>query len=195
MRRVAAALRARGVEPVETREPGGTPVAEAIRRLLLEPGRRLAPAEELLLIVTARAHHVAEVIRPALEAGRVVLCDRFHLSTLAYQGAGRGLPTEEIRRLNDRATGGLGPDLTVVLDVRPETGFARKSGGADRMERSGAEFHERVARAYRALAASEPRVVLVDGERPESEVAAEVARVLAARLPGTFGPAAGLDDT
>lgn len=188
LQRVAAALRERGLDPVVTREPGGTPVGEAVREILLDPSRRLDPQTELLLILTARAALVRQVVRPALEAGRVVLGDRYDLSTLAYQGGGRGLPMDEIRRLNARATGGLRADLYVVLDVGASEGMGRKAGTpADRIEQGGREFHERVAEAYRELARSEPDVVRVEATREPDAVYEEVRTALAARFPETVG--------
>lgn len=192
LQRVAVALRDRGLDPVVTREPGGTPVGEAAREILLDPSRRLDAATELLLILVARAALVRQVIRPALEAGRVVLCDRYDLSTLAYQGGGRGLPIDEIRQLNARATGGLRADLYVVLDVEASEGLGRKAGTpVDRIEGGDRTFHERVAEAYRELAAAEPDVVRVDATREPDAVYEDVRRVLAERFPETVGAGAG----
>lgn len=190
LERVAAALRARGIEPVVTREPGGTPVGEAVREILLDARRRLEPEMELLLILTARAALVRQVIRPALEADRVVLSDRYDLSTFAYQGGGRGLPVEEIRRLNERATGRLRADLYIVLDVGAGEGLQRKAGRPpDRIEGGGAEFHDRVARAYRELADTEPDVVRVEAIRGPDAVYQEIERLLAERFPEVLGAA------
>lgn len=192
LQRVAAALRERGIDPVVTREPGGTPVGEAVREILLDARRRLDPEMELLLILTARAALVREVIRPALEADRVVLSDRYDLSTFAYQGGGRGLPIEEIRRLNERATGRLRADLYIVLDVSAGEGLHRKAGRPpDRIEGDGPEFHDRVARAYRELADSEANVVRVEATRGRDAVYEEIERVLAERFPKTLGADAG----
>ena len=191
LQRVAAALRERGLDPVVTREPGGTPIGEAVREILLDPSRRLDAATELLLILVARAALVRQVIRPALEAGQMVLCDRYDLSTLAYQGGGRGLPVDEIRRLNARATGGLRADLYVVLDVGASEGMGRKAGTpADRIEGGGPAFHERVAESYRALAASEPDVVRVEATREPDAVYEEIHRALVERFPQTVGAGA-----
>ena len=190
---LATALVARmqedGIEPVMVREPGGTPVAEALRRELLDPGRSWSAEMELLYMTTARADLVTRVIRPALEHGKVVLSDRYDLSTLAYQGAGRGLPMEHVRWVNQSATGGLAPDLTLVLDLAPELGRARQrlaGKGADRMEREGAAFHDRVAAAY--LAATGAGVHHLEaGASPEQVLDAAWSRLTAAR-PETFRP-------
>ncbi len=142
-----------GLDPVTVREPGGTTVAETLRAELLSPGRTWTPEMELLYMTAARADLVTKVIRPALEAGKVVLSDRYDLSTFAYQGAGRGLPMEHVRWVNRCATGGLVPDVTLVLDLAPEVGRERQRAagkGADRMEQEGVAFHDRVAAAYLA---------------------------------------------
>ncbi|HET9071777.1 MAG TPA: dTMP kinase [Acidimicrobiales bacterium] len=182
-----------------TREPGGTPVGERIRNLLLDPvpaapggAGGLAPRTEALLLLAARAEHVAAVIRPALEAGRDVVCDRFAGSTLAYQGWGRGLPVAELRSLSGWAAAGCEPDLVVLLQVPPAVGAARlaaRGRAADRMEGAGASFFERVEEGFAALAAADPdRWVVVDGDGTvdavAERVAAAVAGRLAARTPG-----------
>lgn len=149
---LAARYRAAGIEPVMVREPGGTPVAEALRGALLESGRQWTPERELLYMVTARADLVARVIRPALDAGRVVVSDRFDLSTRAYQGAGRGVAVGQLEWVNAAATGGLQPDLTLILDLPPEAGLARQVTGGmaqDRLDRESPDFHARVAAFYR----------------------------------------------
>jgi dTMP kinase len=162
-----------GSEVVLTQEPGGTPLGRGIRRLLLDPrDERVDPMAEALLYFADRAQHVAELIRPALAAGRIVLCDRYVDSTLAYQGYGRGLPLDALRSLAAVATGGLRPDLTLFLDVPVETGLARvaRRGGADRLESEIREFHERVRDGYQALIAADPeRFVRVQGtDAPEA---------------------------
>jgi len=181
-------LAAAGVPQLLTREPGGTTAGESIRRVLLH-GDELGARAELLLILAARAVLVEEVIRPALAEGRVVVADRFDLSTLAYQGYGRGLPLDEVRRLNLFATGGLRPDLTLVLDVAWETGVARREREgrvSDRIERAGTEFHARVAEAYRLLAREEAGVERVDGEGSVAEVSERIRRVLRSRFAETI---------
>jgi dTMP kinase len=181
--RAAEYLRSRGVDPLVTREPGGTPLAEKLRALVLEPGHApVGATAELLIMFAARASHVDEVIRPALAAGRCVLCDRFTDATEAYQGAGRGVEAAWIRTLAGIAHPGLAPDLTIVFDVPASIASARLAGrgaGQDRIESEDAAFFERVRRAYLAIAAREPgRVRIVDATRPASEVAAGVALLI-----------------
>lgn len=177
------------------REPGGTELSEAIRDLLKHhpAGARMTPETELLLMNAARAQLVGEVIRPALAAGEMVVCDRFHHSTLAYQGWGRGLPLGRVREVVSFAVGDLLPDLTLLLWVPPEVSLARQrarvlSGGgdADRFEREGSGFFERVAEGYRHLAQEEPgRVVLLDATPPIECVHERIWEIVAARWPAT----------
>jgi len=185
--RAADGLRTRGIEPLVTREPGGTPLAEQLRALVLEHGHGTVGATaELLLMFAARASHVAEVIRPALAAGRCVLCDRFTDATEAYQGGGRGIDANAIRQLAAIAHPDLAPDLTIVFDVPAAVASARLAGrgaGQDRIESEDAHFFERVRAAYHAIAAREPaRVRIVDAARPEAEVARSVAELIGAAL-------------
>lgn len=187
--RAAAHLRGRGIEPLVTREPGGTPLAEKLRTLVLEPGNGpLDATTELLMMFAARASHVTEVIRPALAAGRCVLCDRFTDATEAYQGAGRGVNRNWIRALAGIAHPGLDPDLTVVFDVPATVANARlavRGARQDRIEAEDAGFFERVRAAYLDIAVREPgRVRVVDATRPEAEVAISVAALLDSALAG-----------
>lgn len=178
-----------GVPFTLAREPGGTPVGEAIRRVVLDQGDLTMPPEtELFLILGARAAFVRDVVRPSLEAGKVFLADRFDLSTLAYQGFGRGLDLEEVRRANRMATGGLRPDLCLVLDVSAEVGLRRKgaAGPGDRIEREGASFLGRVTEGYRTLALQEPGVRLMDAGGTPEEVHASIRRTLVRLYPETF---------
>lgn len=176
-----------GIKHVLTREPGGTSVGEEIRAILLH-GSDIPAETELLLMNAARAVFVAEVVKPALAAGDVVIADRFSLSSLAYQGYGRGLPLEDVRRICAFAAGGLEPDLTIVLDVPMEESEQRRSSrGADRIERAGAQFHQRVAGAYRLLPGSERNVELISGVGTTAEVHGRIVALLAARFPETFG--------
>lgn len=152
---LAERCRRAGLDPVVVREPGGTPVAEALRRELLDHDREWTPEAELLFMVTARADLVTRVIRPALAAGRLVLSDRFDLSTLAYQGAGRGVDATAIAWANRAATGGTTPDLTLVLDLPVAAGLARQVASGkrqDRLDQEDQAFHRRVAEFYRAAA-------------------------------------------
>ena len=168
---LAARLRQEGTELLVVREPGGTEAAEAIRRILLAPESDLAPVSELYLFLAARADLVSKRIRPALDAGNVVVADRFELSTLAYQVGGRGLDESLVRSANQAATGGLRPDLTLILDVPPRTGLSRiqKAGGAfDRIEREDEGFHQRVAETFRR--ASGNGLVHLDGAQSPEQV-------------------------
>jgi dTMP kinase len=186
----AAHLRSRGIDPVVTREPGGTPLAEQLRALVLEPGHGpVSPTAELLIMFAARASHVEDVIRPALDAGRCVLCDRFTDCTEAYQGGGRGSDAGAIRALAAIAHPGLTPDLTLVFDVPEAVANERLAGrgaGQDRIESESGEFFGRVRRAYVAIAKREPaRVRIVDATRPEAAVAANVAALIDAVVDAT----------
>lgn len=174
---LATALAERGFDVVLAREPGGTPVGERIRDLLLARDGRLSPATEVLLFNASRAEHVAEVLRPALAAGRVVVCARFADSTLAYQGQGSGQPLETLRAVIAYATGGLAPDRTILLDLPVEAGLARKRGGdVTRFEaRYDTAYHERVRAGFLAMAAAEPRRwTVVDADRDPDLVFADV---------------------
>lgn len=169
-----------------TREPGGTPIGEAVRRVLLEPSHAcMNPITELLLYEAARAQHVAERIQPALAAGTVVLCDRFADSTTAYQGAGRALPMEMVLRLHEQACQGTWPDLTIVIDVPAEEGLARvaREDVPDRLEREPVAFHRRVREAFLRLAEREPaRVKVVDGMQTIDRVATAIYKHVEALL-------------
>lgn len=186
--RLAEFLRSRGREVVCTREPGGTPIAERIRGLLLDPEHTaMSATTELLLYAAARAQHVDELIRPALEAGKDVISDRFADSTTAYQGAGRGLSPEAVMPLHETATRGVWPDLTMVLDLPAEEGLRRaaNTGASDRLEREPLDFHQRVREEFLRLAQREPgRVKVVDASRSPEEVAAEIRSHLEALLLG-----------
>ena len=188
MQRLERCLRRRGFSVECTREPGGTPLAEAIRRLLLEPRYGVVDARaEILLYAAARAQHVAERIRPALAAGKIVLCDRFTDSTIAYQGYGRRLGLELVRQVNELATGGLTADLTLLIDVPVAVGLARRGqGAADRLEQEDLTFHRRVRQGYLELSRQEPqRVRLIDGTRSSDAVWSQIAAAVAPLL----GPA------
>jgi len=171
-----------GADALAVREPGGTPAGERIRELLKDPSVALTPEAEALLFAAARAQLVADVIRPALDEGRVVVSDRFLDSSLAYQGAGRGLGVEEVANINRWATGGLTPDLTILLEIDPSAAAAR-AGEADRFEEEGAALQREVGAAYDRLAAADPaRWRRVEADRPPRAVHADVvAAVEAAR--------------
>lgn len=177
-----AALLAARLGAVLTREPGGTEVGRRIRAIVLDPSlpSPLDSRAEALLMAADRAQHVAEVIRPALARGDDVVSDRFAGSTLAYQGYARGLDLDELARISSWATGGLEPDLVVLLDVAPEVAAARMGRALDRMELAGDDFHRRVAEGYRALAATDPRWVVIDGAGTVDDVAERVAKAVAA---------------
>jgi dTMP kinase len=163
-----------GEQALGVREPGGTPVGERVRELLKDASTEIEPETEALLFAAARAELVARVVRPALEAGKVVVSDRFLDSSLAYQGAARGLGVEEVERVNRFATGGVVPDLTILLEIEPAAAAAR-SGEEDRFEGEGRVLQERVLAAYEELADADPaRWRRVDADRPPGEVHAEV---------------------
>lgn len=172
-------LRRRGIKVLRTREPGGTPLGQSLR-LLLKSNEPMAPMSELMLFEAARAQLVQQVIRPFLDQGGVVIADRFTSSTMAYQGYGRGLDRELIERLNREATGGLEPDLTVLLDLPVETALGRKGSGksggnGDTFDDAPVDFHRKIRRGYSALAASDPEGWLVlDGQRPPEELSREI---------------------
>lgn len=185
LHRLVERIRSAGVEALALREPGGTVLGDRIREMLLDPAHGEMDAHaELLLYEASRAQLVAEVIRPALKRDAVVVCDRFTDSTLAYQGGGRGLGIDFVRRLNDAATAGLRPDVTVVLDLPVAEGLRRATrGGADRLEAEDAAFHARVRDAFLALATAEPeRVVVVDASGSVAVVASRIEHALAPRL-------------
>lgn len=196
LRLLTAWLDARGAPYVAVREPGGTPLGDEIRTILLDPKRELSARTEALLFMTSRAELVDRVIRPALERGELVIADRFFLSTYAYQVHGRGLPFAEVRAANAIATGGLVPDCTLLLTLRAAERAARAAarGAADRIESAGDDFHERVAAAFARFASadwqqSHPEcgpIVDVDASGSEGTVFSRVLAALAARWPRTF---------
>lgn len=176
-------LEMRGVEVIQTREPGGTPLAEEIRELLLTPrDEPVAELTELLLMFAARAQHIERCIRPALERGAWVLCDRFTDATYAYQGGGRGLDQSRIARLETLVQGALKPDLTILLDLPAREGMARARARSapDRFESEAVAFFERVRHCYLQRAAAEPRrFAVIDAAPPLEQVQAEIRRALA----------------
>ncbi|ADC71762.1 thymidylate kinase [Thioalkalivibrio sp. K90mix] len=179
---VVESLRATGIEPECTREPGGTALGERLRGLLLDPDLPgMCPEAELLLMFAARAQHLASVIRPALAAGRWVVSDRFTDASFAYQGAGRGLGAERVARLEDWVQGDLRPDLVLLLDIDPATGLERavQRGRRDRIEREALEFFARVREAYLERARAYPEHYrVIDGHGTPEQVADSVRRAL-----------------
>jgi len=182
-RRLAAALRAAGRDVLHTREPGGTAVAEAVRRVLLDPALSVDPLTELFLYEASRAQHTREKLLPALAARRIVVSERYTLSTDVYQGLARGLGLPLTRALNRYATEGLRPDLTFVIDL-PDAEFARRDRGRahDRLESEPAAFRRRVRAGYRRLARRAPRTILLDGRRGEDELHDEILARVRRRL-------------
>jgi dTMP kinase len=180
-------LTTRGHAARATFEPGGTPVGAAVRAIVLDTAHTgLAPRAEVLLYAADRAQHAAAVLRPTLAEGGIVVTDRYIDSSLAYQGAGRTIPLEEVATISRWATEGLRPDLTVLLDLPPETGLARARGRAvaDRLESESLDFHERVRATFLALAAAAPeRYLVLDATRGVEELAADV-RARVGALPG-----------
>jgi len=187
VRRLAAALEARGIGVVTTREPGGSPGAEEIRRLMVEgePGR-WNPITETLLAYAARADHVARTIGPALTAGKWVLSDRFSDSTFAYQGVGRGLDRETIRRIDSAVLDDFSPDLTLVLDLDVATGLGRalaRPGAENRFEKFGTEFHEKLRQAFLDIAKRFPeRCKVIDASGNEDQVAEAIFTAVSRRF-------------
>lgn len=189
--RLEASLALEKHSVLRTREPGGTELAEEIRKLILDVRQEpVHPQTELLLFLAARAQHVRSRIKPALEAGQIVLCDRFTDATLAYQGGGRWVPEAQLRQWNDWTTGGLEPDLTFLLNVPVTAGIQRakkRQGffGLDRIEREGSGFLEQVRSEYLKIAEREPnRIRVLDGLLPEDELAETILSDVKSRLAG-----------
>ncbi len=190
---VAQRVRQSGADPVLVREPGGTPVAEAARKVFLDPELDTGPVAELFLVLAARADLVANILRPALEAGRIVISDRYDYSTMAYQVIGRGLDRHLVAQANTLATGGLRPDLTIVLDVPAGVGRERQAQAQkrpDRIELAEDDMHERVARFFADLQGE--HIVHVDGTRPAVEVEQRAWELMAPLVRETIGARAGL---
>jgi dTMP kinase len=176
---LAEALESRGLTVLRTREPGGTPIGEKLRSLVLDHGHGHIDAHtEALIFAASRAAHASQVIRPALERGEIVLTDRYIDSSVAYQGAGRDLGTDAVRDLNEWATSGLRPDLTVLLDVDPALGRRRRTAGdapEDRLESEADEFHARIRAAFLELAVARPETYLVlPAQLPVGDLAARI---------------------
>ena len=183
LRRTKEYLLDKGIDVVTTREPGGTPISEKIRGLLLDPeNKAMVDRCELLLYAAARAQHLAEVIVPALNEGKAVLCDRFSLSTAAYQGYGRGLDLSLPEAVHSVAAAGVRPDVTLVVDVPVEVGAMRgavsRGEPKDRLEQEKSDFFERVRQGFLAEAEKDDTIRVIDGTRSEEEVFAEIAALL-----------------
>jgi dTMP kinase len=195
-RLLAIWLREQGYDVIATQEPGATKVGMRLRALLLDTAHTgMSPRAETLMYAADRAEHVDTLIRPALERGAVVVTDRFVDSSLAYQGRGRNLPLAEIAGLNRWATGGLRPDLTILLDLPPMAGLVRRAPSADRLEAEPAEFHQRVREGFLAQARAEPqRYLVLDATRPPEELSREIQDRVRDMLPDPI-PAASEDNT
>lgn len=183
IQRLTADLSEAGYDICLTREPGGTPISEQIRDMLLNPDHsEMAPTTELLLYAASRAQHVSEVIKPALEAGKVVISSRFADATVVYQGYGRGLDLGRIARLNRIATDGVTPDVTFVLDLPVAIGLQRvqnSRGGLDRLEREEIEFHRRLREGYQIIARQEPRrLKIIDAQVSSDQVYAQIQAII-----------------
>lgn len=183
-------LREQGYEVVESREPGGTPLAERVRELVLDPSLPLTTTTQTLLYLAARSEHVDKLLRPSVEAGKIVLCDRFSDSTLVYQGLSQGKSLAELamlRNLCSFASAGLAPDLTLVFDGRPEVLVRRRAvrGVSDRYELQGLDFQQALRKGFLALTEAEPkRLKLIDAEGSQEQVAASVQQAISALLHG-----------
>ena len=173
---------ARQLGAIFTREPGGTDLGETLRNLVLEPEAHVDLRAEALMIAAARAQHVAEVIRPALDADQPVVTDRFTASSIAYQGFGSGLDVDSVRQLSEFATAGLKPHLTVLIDVPTDVSLGRLGDAPDRFEREASEFHARVRSGYLELAGGDPTWVVIDGSGSLDDVGAAVDAALAPYL-------------
>jgi dTMP kinase len=192
--RLASVLESRGYAVLRTREPGGTPVGEKLRSLVLDHGNGEIDAHtEALIFAASRAAHASQIIRPALDRGEIVLTDRYIDSSVAYQGAGRGLGQDAVRSVNEWATSGLQPHLTVLLDVDPELGRRRRTAGQaaeDRLESEADEFHTRIRNAFLDLAAGRPDSYLVlPAHLPVDELARRILARVDSLLPGPAAPA------
>ncbi len=185
-RELAAYLRQEGRDVLLTREPGGTPIGDQIRKVLMSlDNAGMIPRAEFLLFSASRAQLVHQIIRPHLEKGGVVVCDRFYDSSLAYQGYGHQLDRSTLLTITAFATGGLKPDLTLLLDLPVESGLGRRreAGHWNRLDNYDLEFHRRIRRGYQLMASEEPdRWVVVDATRPMDEMQAEIRSIVAERL-------------
>ena len=187
MNLLVPALEKLGFDVVRTREPGGTPIGDQIRSVIMDMNNKsMHPRAEILLFCASRAQLVEELIRPSLAAGKIVLCDRYADSTMAYQGYGHGLDRGLLKTLLDFATGGLKPDLTILLDISAEAGLRRRITNHDewnRMDDYALQFHERVRNGYLKMAAEEPeRFVIINADRPKEEIHEEIISILRGKI-------------
>lgn len=178
-RRLVKRMIAAGHSVVSTVEPGGTPIGDSVRSILLSKQHQsLLPFSELLLFIVSRTQNTNEVILPALQAGKTVVASRYRMSSMAYQGYGRGIDLDLIHNLNEMATGGLQPDVTFLIDIPPQVANGRKTTEQDRIEIESLEFHRHVRRGFLELAERDPNAVIIDGNRSFEDIAEEVARYL-----------------
>lgn len=177
-------LRGQGLRVIHTREPGGTSFAEAIRKILLDPNHKVHPVAELLLYEAARAQHTHELLLPYLKSGSVVICERYTLATLVYQGFARGLGMAMIRSLNKIASAGLAPDLTIVLDI-PESEFSVRDPGRahDRLEKESEIFRRKVRKGYQTLAKKEPKTFAINADRDLDKVRQAILSLIMKKTP------------
>ncbi|QNU67177.1 dTMP kinase [Ruminiclostridium herbifermentans] len=171
-------LKNKGYEVVLSREPGGTKVSELIRDLILDPANtEIDPLTEMILYAASRAQHIAQIIKPSIEAGKIVICDRFVDSSYAYQGFGRGIDLRLIADVNRVAIDGISPDITFFLDIDPETAIKRRinATGADRIEQEKLDFHKRVYEGYKKMSLLFPdRIMTIDAEKPMDEISSQI---------------------
>ena len=178
-RRLVRRLHRAGVPVVSTAEPGGTPIGESVRQILLSRDHAsLLPFSELLLFIVSRAQNTNEVILPALRAAKTVVASRYRMSSMAYQGYGRGIDLDLIRDLNEIAAAGLHPDVTFLIDIPADVAVRRKTTESDRIEVESLEFHRRVRAGFLELAQADPCAVVIDGDRDPDQIAEDVARYL-----------------
>ena len=184
IRRLAKRLEETGRDFIVTKEPGGTPAGDAIREVLLNPELRIDPLSEFLLYSASRAQHVEEVVKPALEAGKLVVSDRFAGASVAYQGYGRGLDLSFIRELTQRVTSGIQPDLTLLLDMEPERGLERvaERGQKDRLEQADLSFHKKVRQGFLEQAKADRSWVVLNAEQPEEGLAKAIWQTVKERV-------------
>lgn len=180
-RLLADYLTEKGIDVVRTREPGGVSIAEQLREMLLNPDNVICARAELLLYASGRAQHTEELILPALKEGKYVICERYTHASIAYQGYGRGLDMDLINQLNNVATGGLCPDITIILDIDVEKGLKRVETSCrdfDRLECENISFHQKVRDGYLAIANDDPRVLIVDSDNPVEDIHKRVVNIL-----------------